>query len=139
MENFRKHNIFGQDGLDGITAHIGRIEAMGDKASKENRQTLKLLKAQVAIMENKGRWEFPELFDLDGNKISAELVVRRFGPCFKLPDGSYLNYTRTPGTLAKKGYQVKMVTRVAWAKLKFGRLVIHPSEINYWDINDSDD
>jgi len=95
-------------------------------------------KARLAadIAEQGGTWEFPALFDLDGNPVPAKLIETRYGWAWALLDpentsGRFLGFfnesyardeKRRVATNARKGYYVGTVRVPAFAKLAGGNV-----------------
>ncbi|BDZ52360.1 hypothetical protein GCM10025867_46010 (plasmid) [Frondihabitans sucicola] len=86
--------------------------------------SLNRLKAE--IVEQGGTWEFPALFDLDGNLVDAKNVRGQYGPVWCIRDNngdatgwfsesSAQNADRRRATNAKKGYYVGRVRAEAYA------------------------
>jgi hypothetical protein len=77
-------------------------------------------KAEIA--ERGGVWDFPALFDLDGNLVPAKLIDGKFGPCWAMVNGSG-NFTgefisafpKRESTMEKKGYREGTVELPAYA------------------------
>jgi hypothetical protein len=83
------------------------------------------LRLQADIEDNGGVWQFPALFDLDGNPVRAKLVEGRFGRSWMLLDengrstGEFLRYRpKKRDTHARKGYVEGSVLRPAKADLR---------------------
>src|SRR6476661_6496069 len=60
---------------------------------------------QAEIEDNGGKWEFPALFDLDGNLVPAKLISTRYGMSWALldpanPEGSFLGFFNDSQALA---------------------------------------
>src|SRR6476661_4026520 len=78
---------------------------------------------QAEIEDNGGKWEFPALFDLDGNLVPAKLISTRYGMSWALldpanPEGSFLGFfndsqaakgARRLATDRRKGYTIGTV------------------------------
>lgn len=89
---------------------------------------------QAKIVEGGGTWEFPALFDLDGNLVPAKYIETRYGMAWALldssdPDGRFTGFfnesqAQRKGvarkTDAKKGYYVGRVLAPAYADVSGG-------------------
>jgi hypothetical protein len=82
------------------------------------------LYTEADILENNGLAEFPALFTLDGELVTAIVIDGRFGPCWMLLDnngeslGKFVPFTPARrSTLANKGYTQGTVLRPARAKV----------------------
>ena len=63
------------------------------------------------LAESGWKYEFPALFDLDGNRVNAKLIDGKFGKCWALTDdngrfnGKFITaFPARKSTMAKKGY-----------------------------------
>ncbi|WP_052412522.1 hypothetical protein [Streptomyces mutabilis] len=85
------------------------------------------------IAENGGRWEYPALFDLDGNLVPAKEVETRFGYAWMLLDeagrcAGWFNESQAKNdnvrvrNNAKKGYYVGTVLAPCYAALAGGNI-----------------
>lgn len=86
---------------------------------------------QAEIVENGGTWEFPALFDLDGNLVAAKLIQTRYGMAWALlaDDSGYgrflgffnpsraISEERARVANARKGYYVGLVLAPAVAEI----------------------
>ena len=93
--------------------------ALSQWASGINARQLRL---EAEIVENGGVWEFPALFDLDGNWVPARDIDGRYGPCWMILDesgdatGEFAPFRPArKSTLEKRGYREGIVTRPAKA------------------------
>jgi hypothetical protein len=89
---------------------------------------------QAEITEAGGLWEFPALFDLDGNLVPAKLIDGQYGSCWALldpanPEGRFLGFVNRSWAskaatrnrnMAKKGYTEGTVRAPAKAELGGG-------------------
>lgn len=93
--------------------------------------TAQKYRLQAEIVEKGGRYEFPALFDLDGNLVAAKLVSTQYGVAWGLldsddPDGRFVgwfnpSHARKDATRRannrKKGYSVGVVLAPARADI----------------------
>jgi len=93
--------------------------ALSQWASGINARRLRL---EAEIVDNGGVWEFPALFDLDGNWVPARKIDGRYGPCWMILDesgdatGEFVPFRPArKSTLEKRGYREGIVTRPAKA------------------------
>lgn len=80
------------------------------------------LRLQADIEDNGGFWEFPALFDLDGNWVPARVIDGRYGPCWMILNengeatGEFAPFRPArKSTLEKRGYRQGIATRPAKA------------------------
>lgn len=99
--------------------------ALSQWASGINAQRLYM---EADIAENGGLWEFPALFDTEGNLVPAKLIDGKFGDCWMLLDsegqatGEFVGaFPARRSTIFKKGYLQGTVLRPARATVMSGK------------------
>lgn len=82
------------------------------------------LHKEADIAENGGLWEFPALFDTEGNLVPAKLIEGKYGMCWMLLDsdgdatGEFIGaFPARRSTMFKKGYLEGTVKRPARVKI----------------------
>lgn len=95
----RARESFERCGTDGFVSQWAS-DLSGDLAS-----------TRAKIAENRGRWEFPALFDLRMNRVPAKLIDGKFGPCWAIceEDGRFSGifisaFPARESTMKNKGY-----------------------------------
>ena len=103
-------------------ASFERCDTDGALSQWANGITARRLRLQADIEDNDGLWEFPALFDLDGNWVPAWVIDGRYGKCWMVLDeqgeatGEFVPYRPArKSTLEKRGYREGLVTRPATA------------------------
>ncbi len=93
--------------------------------------TAELKRTQAEVIENGGVWEFPALFDLEGNRVRAKLTQVKVGNCNWLRrtvwafcdengrfTGKFIGaFPKRESTMERKGYREGKETSPAVAKI----------------------
>ena len=89
--------------------------------------TANKLRLEAEVIENDRVWQFPALFDLDGNRARAKLHNGGYGPCWMFcdsndrPTGKFITaFPARESTMAKKGYREGMEDAPAKAEIMGG-------------------
>lgn len=89
---------------------------------------VRLLAARIMVLDDGGLGIAPALLDSRGECVPAAYVVTKLGPCFLLPDGTWMNSNNRQARGLKLGTRM----RACWPMPSRGSILMVPSNVNRW-------